>query len=135
MTEELKQKAEEWRKNYIPMGITCIERDGVVIETQCKATKIIEEPNPFRIKDGWYELYLRDLDNAYIAGATENGIQWHDSQELPPKDKGVPSTSVYVLNQDGEKCFYSYKFKQWKHESGSPNIWVIHWCEIPQFKE
>lgn len=68
---DLEKKAEEWRKNYTPMGITCIERDGVVIETQSKATKIIKEPNPFRIKDGWFELYLRDLDNAYIAGATE----------------------------------------------------------------
>ena len=59
------------------MGITRIERDCVVVETQAEPTKIIENPNPFRIKDGWYDLYLKDLENAYIAGATENGIQWH----------------------------------------------------------
>lgn len=69
--EVLEQKAEEWRKKYKPMGITRIERAGVEVETQAKPTKIIENPNPFRITDGWYELYLKDLENAYIAGYNE----------------------------------------------------------------
>lgn len=65
----IEQKAEEWRKNYKPLGITRIERACVEVETQAKPTKIIENPNPFRITDGWYDLYLKDLENAYIAGA------------------------------------------------------------------
>ena len=106
MTKELKQKAEEWRKNYTPMGITCIERDGVVIETQSKATRCIENPNPFRIKDGWCELYFRDLDNAYIAGATETIKELQAQVEQLTKAKKIIRkliTLVDFLNEENVK--------------------------------
>lgn len=133
----LEEKAEEWRKNYKPMGVTCIERDWVVVETQAKPTKIIENPNPFRIKDGWYDLYLTDLENAYIAGAKENSIQWHDLRKNPndlPKKigeylvykiSGYGSKSIELIQYNSNKYFWCVE-----HQND-----VIAWCEMPQFKE
>ena len=139
MTEELKQKAEEWRKNYKPLGITRIERACIEVETQAKPTKIIENPNPFRITDGWYELYLKDLENAYIAGATENGI-WHDLRKDP---NDLPKDSEYktCLYKGGKvSAWYDKEYDCWSSEFNGfehciPKSVIYAWCEIPQFKE
>jgi len=137
--DELKKEAEEWRKDYKPMGITCIERDGVVIETQSKATRRIENPNPFRIKDGWYELYLRDLDNAYIAGATENGVQWHDLRK-DPNDLPEYETEVIAITESDGSLYRSFEYYEVESSEDNFDGWstcqkIIAWCEIPQFKE
>ena len=85
------------------------------------------------------------LQNAYIAGATENGIQWHDLRENPndlPKEFDINKgrwelekriTKHIVQNQDGERvcCLNG----TWYYEDGDEAKYVIAWCEIPLFKE
>ena len=70
---------------------------------------------------------------AYIAGATENGIQWHDLRKDPndlPKKEGCYLVKVDDGKNDiyetdnfylDDYCFVLY------------GKYVIAWCEIPQF--
>ena len=128
----LEEKAKEWQKNYKPMGVTCVERYDVTVETQSKPTRIIKNPNPFRIKDGWYDLYLKDLENAYLAGAKENNIQWHDLQkdpnDLPKENKRyLCKIKAFVGGGISYECFdYDTKYNSWKDANGD----VIAWKEI-----
>ena len=79
--------------------------------------------------------------DGYIAGATENGIQWHDLRkdlnDLPPKENDVYSKEVRVCLGAGRymHSVFSYALK----EDGDKHCWVgcdpIAWCEEPQFKE
>ena len=71
-------------------------------------------------------------EKGYIAGATENGIQWHDLRKDPndlPKRMGN-----VVQNQDGDKVTYDYRLKKWRWLDGCDNgLEMIAWCEIQQF--
>ena len=108
MTEELKQKAYEYAIIEIPF-IECI--------TQNDLERLVQQ--------------------AYIAGATENSIQWHDLREDPtdlPKDTSVKR--VYVGDNKYHQLYYSngkwvYSDKGGLHFIGN----AIAWCEEPQFKE
>ena len=74
---------------------------------------------------------------AYIAGAKENGIVWHnlrkDPNDLPEKTELVLIKLVgcFVLGWTDGIDFYNdcdnYKI--------IPKELLIAWCEIPQFKE
>lgn len=75
-------------------------------------------------------------EKAYIAGVTENGIQWHDLRKDPkdlPKDRceylvcfrGESHYGVGFVAENGLR-FICY---------GGEYDDVIAWCEIPQFKE
>ena len=102
MTEELKQKAENYLNNYLNTT-----KMGTPIGTNC-------------------------LREAYIAGATENGVHWHDLRKDP---NDLPNEEKDVLVYSGEQwrmsvCRYFPQHKAW--EAGSD---TIAWCEIPQFKE
>ena len=72
-------------------------------------------------------------ERAYNAGATENGIQWHDLKkdpnDLPKKNK---SYWVYIDCQ-GNKIYRSVVWQGYWLDwyDGIP----IAWCEEPQFKE
>ena len=106
MTEELKQKAEEYIKK---LGYT-------------------EEnlPNDEH----------RQMLDAYIAGATENGVQWHEVADGDlPKDRH--NVLVVYLNGEyqRERTFASYRHKYWVISGHKTECEVIAWCEIPQFKE
>ena len=108
MTEELKQKAYEYSIKEIPF-IECI--------TQNDLERLVQQ--------------------AYIAGATENGIQWHDLRkdpnDLPEKIKLVliRLLGCYVLGWYDGIDFYNDCNKGEK----IPKELLIAWCEIPQFKE
>ena len=70
--------------------------------------------------------------DGYIAGATENGIQWHDLRkdpnDLPKKNK---SYWVYIDCQ-GNKIYRSIVWQEcWLGWNCIP----LAWCEEPQFKE
>ena len=74
----------------------------------------------------------------YIAGATENGIQWHNLRKDPndlPKDRH----NVLIIYLNGyykrERTFASYRHKYWVICGYKTECEVIAWCEIPQFKE
>ena len=116
MTEELKKKAEEWVKE------NCCE--WCVNADECK--------------QGCIDCHGI---SGYIAGAKENGIQWHDLRkdpnDLPPKENDVYSKEVRVCLGAGRymHSVFSYALK----EDGCKHCWVgcdpIAWCEEPQFKE
>ena len=82
-------------------------------------------------------------EKAYIAGAKENGVEWHDLRKEPndlPKVKegktsgGMPyHISNVVQNQKGQHCWYNYKYNKWCDNDYILDE-VIAWCEIPQFK-
>ena len=82
-------------------------------------------------------------ERAYIAGATENGIQWHDLLKNP-NDLPKESCSVLVTyNYDDRTYTDNYinnKEKNiigWESEYEDPycSPRVIAWAEKPQFKE
>ena len=50
--EELKQKAEEWVAKYVEQSVEVVRKVAL--------------------------RHYKHLQTAYIAGATENGVQWHD---------------------------------------------------------
>ena len=117
MTEELKQKA---------------------IENVCKRNPFVEKEwfiGAFKKYDkGERVNYLKDYEideyESYIAGAIENGIQWHDLRKDPndlPKDSGlfIIHWKVGTLNH----------YMIYKGTIKEPHKDVIAWCEIPQFKE
>lgn len=110
MTEELKQKAEEYGNG---MAMYYESTHGGI---------------PSQL-----EKYLR---NAYIAGATENDIKIHKTSEFDFPEEGSEVlcfgrmlnglTYKAILKYDG--CFHD--------ENGTPYEPEIKaWCEIPQFKE
>lgn len=82
-----------------------------------------------------------DIRQAYIAGATENGIQWHDLRKDP---NDLPKDNCMVLVRFEKPimkfsyfCHSEKKFSGWNKEYGC-NVQlhnVIAWCEIPQFEE
>lgn len=115
MAEELKKKAKKWVK------------DNTRIEHSTSFGEIKVEPS---------------AEKGYIAGATENGIQWHDTRH---------ATCIEDYPQDKDKL-YAFKVNKAKYEKDTPIIEymigssddcyyeammhkVIAWCEIPQFKE
>ena len=72
------------------------------------------------------------LEHAYIAGATENGIQWHD---LRKNRLDLPRRTCTVL------IFTDWKGCELKQFSTQTRLFgeltfrdVIAWCEIPKFE-
>ena len=120
MTEELKQKAEEYTINAICEACNQCQSKGYI---GCDKYRVGKE--------------------AYIAGATENGIQWHDLLKNP-NDLPKESCSVLVTyNYDDRTYTDNYinnKEKNiigWESEYEDPycSPRVIAWAEKPQFKE
>ena len=117
MTEELKQKAINRIKENTPV---LKDRSDTEVMAMCLV----------RVED-------------YIAGATENGIQWHnlrkDPNDLPKEDK---TCLVVFHNKFSDSIVkdisrYSVRLKKWWfiHDLKDMEEDVIAWCEIPQFKE
>ena len=79
-----------------------------------------------------YESYLNNLKEAYVSGATENGIQWHNLRKDP---NDLPKDTYDVLDQAGYKVHYNFFQNVWVNEKDEIDNHVIAWCEIPQFKE
>ena len=112
MTEELKQKAKEWTR---------------------KTDNHLNEEKTHFLSETEY------AENAYIAGATENCIEWHDLRKDPndlPEKMGLGSREVYIEYKSGVTDFAYYRFdkKRWvrsENEELAEN--VIAWCEIPRF--
>ena len=123
MTEELKQRAEEYKESK---RHKCFREDVGTIQIN-------------------YESYLNNLKQAYLAGATENGIQWHDLRKDPkdlPKNEGSYLVCMefnyrhtYILNYGQDDYDDEDKTDWYDDESTHYPKEVIAWCEIPQFKE
>ena len=72
----------------------------------------------------------------YIAGATENGVQWHDLRKDPndlPKENEL--YLVFGYTNKREKFYELDVFDPKEGEFLGCGEYVYAWCEIPQFKE
>lgn len=121
MTEELKQKAEEYANHNDWFEFSAnVDKIGNAIRTK--------------------------MERAYIAGATENDIQWHDLRKVPndlPKKVGnylVCYLDTMLKRHSFELSYVDYLEDAHWIDEDNHNIErydevVIAWCEIPQFKE
>ena len=79
--------------------------------------------------------YAQGYKDGYIAGATENGIQWHKVADGDlPKDTNVKR--VFTTNNKYYRLYYSDG--RWVYcDKGGYRFFgdVIAWCEEPIFKE
>lgn len=73
------------------------------------------------------EVYKKTIQ-AYIAGATENGTQWHDLRKDP---NDLPKGRSVVLNQVGARTNYDPN----RGFLGFEGVGIKAWCEIPLFEE
>ena len=109
MTEELKQKAEKYANFHDWFEFSAsVDKIGDAIRTK--------------------------MEHAYIAGATENGIQWHKVA-----DGDIPPDRHNVLSEKGEIVV----MKDMRWYEYSPNYDNIlqrsweepkYWCEIPKLE-
>lgn len=121
MTEGIKQKAKEYAHNNYEI---LIDTDDAFVTS---------------------EAYL---EQGYLAGAKENGIQWHDlrkdSNDLPDSDREVivqhededSEVDAYIREDDyvgWRSLRWDIEYYQRKGEP-IPDFGIIMWCEKPRFK-
>ena len=87
------------------------------------------------------EFWKKIYEEGKQAGATENGVQWHDLRkdpnDLPYTEINDTERKVIVMRENDIIDFDKY-FKSWgwqKEVLRRTIDKVIAWCEIPQFKE
>lgn len=110
-------------------GGTGLEEMAVVEKTvEERAKEYADNEVPFDTTDSGEKLYVRyDVVQAYIAGARENGIEWHDLRKHPedlPKDRQGVWTNKGGAYHDSDG---------WFDDCGCVNG-VFAWC-ASQFKE
>lgn len=72
-----------------------------------------------------------DIERAYIAGAKENGVVWHDLHKDP---HDLPFHSHFCLNERGDHVHWNKDYQKWQNKQGMFTD-VIAWCEVPKFEE
>lgn len=74
-----------------------------------------------------------DITQAYITGAKENSVVWHDLRKNP---NDLPSSDRWVLIQEGTRAYYDAASNSWCDDSNDILLFlIIAWCEIPTFEE
>lgn len=68
---------------------------------------------------------------AYIDGAKENGVVWHDLRKDP---NDLPSNSYFCLNERGDHIHWNKHYQKWQNKQGIFTD-VIAWCEVPRFED
>lgn len=75
----------------------------------------------------------KDEFDAYIIGAKENGLKWHDLRENPDD---LPNDCYNVLDQSGSMVYYDFDKYTWRDASTSHKATnVFAWSEIPMYTE
>ena len=76
----------------------------------------------------------RQVKEAYIAGARENGSVWHGLRKDP---NDLPSKSgpywCHYNSYTEDSLYYEAVNKHWYASTKVPD--VIAWCEIPKYEE
>ena len=102
-------------------------------ELKQKADKWHKETYPSYIGE---DMFTQELKEAYIAGAKENGIQWHDLRkdpnDLPKNRRNVWITYINAYYQT-ETTEASFRHKFWVISGHKTECEVLAWCEIPKF--
>jgi len=91
-------------------------------------------------------IILDMIIKAYIAGATENGIVWHDLRKNPndlPNETGLlmSKTLLLVTKMKGSDCLslalgqYNFSIQEFSYQHIVGLTDIIAWCEIPQFMD
>ena len=105
--------------------------------------KAVEYADSVEEKKHWSDEYdsntvftREEVEQAYLAGAKENGVVWHDLRK-DPKDlpKKLLLVSQTVVNEIGSPCHYNYKNNYWENWNYIRIETPKYWTEIPQFKE
>ena len=117
VTKELKKKAENFIIDRYKLN-ECYRDDN-------------EETRAYMRMD--VHLQYEEEYQLYLAGATENSVQWHDLRKDP---NDVPKRNGNVVqNQDGDKVTYDYRQKQWRWtDGGTDGLKMIAWCEVPRLE-
>ena len=78
------------------------------------------------------EFWKKIYEEGKHAGATENGIQWHDLRKDPNDlPKGYQENTKFLCSDTEGKTLMLIRYGSfWQG-----NIDIIAWCENPQFKE
>ena len=75
-----------------------------------------------------------NVEEAYIAGAKENGVEWHKVADKPlPKET---KNKIVVQTVNGNTTMVFFYANAWREIVSCREMTGIYaWCEIPQFKE
>lgn len=78
-------------------------------------------------------------EQAYIAGAKENGIQWHDLRKNPD-DLPEYETEVIAITESDGSLYRGFEYYEVEDSENNFDGWstcqkIIAWAEIPEFKE
>ena len=87
--------------------------------------------------DFTYEIAEYKIEQAYIAGAKENGTVWHDLRKDPsdlPKDRSNVWITYINAYYQTETTEASFRHKFWVIGGHKTECEVIAWCEIPRFE-
>ena len=94
----------------------------------------------FATKNPRIGVFMAQVD-AFIAGAKENGVVWHDLRENP---HDLPNPYKDVIDDEGCVCFLSITFEKrkrkpiWRYYGGDECDYErpapIAWCEFPVFE-
>ena len=108
---------------------------------------IYDDDESLAYDKGYNSGEVTGYEKGYIAGATENGIQWHDLRkdpnDLPPRlDEHCSCSDSYYVQYGGKYgstdfAYYNFIENKWQRYEDAENVKgdIIAWCEIPLFKE
>lgn len=110
----------------------CFLRGGKIAELEKKAAeyaaKVIR--HKMAIHDSFSkETTEKELIAAYIAGAKENGIVWHDLRK-DQNDLPMHDCETVVIHENGNKNIIRWKNGNWTNAIIVP---AVAWMEILQF--
>ena len=102
-----------------------------------KSKKYVFSNPPSVVIDNHSYFLPSDLKRAYLVGAKENGIVWHDLRKDPndlPKETLTVLINAYDYGISGYYIAHFLNGKWWSNVTSEIFTGVIAWCEIPQFE-